>query len=201
MSDDLQRARSVANNETASCESVYSLRNIDRRLRPAAETDILQDLLRPGLRLVICGTAPSTRSAAVGAYYAGRGNKFWRTIHAVGLTPRLLTPEEWRSLDALDIGFTDLVKRHSGMDKDLPPGSFDAARVRALIEKHQPGALAFNGKAAARAFLGRGPVDYGRQKALIGGTAIWVLPSTSGAAAGAWSIEPWHALARDLTRG
>ena len=171
---------------------------MDLRAKPAAEGDILQDLLRPGLRLVVCGTAPSTRSAAAGAYYAGPGNKFWRTIHAVGLTPRLLAPEEWRSLDALGIGFTDLAKRHCGMDKDLPPGSFDAARVRTSIEKHRPDVIAFNGKAAGKAFLGRALVDYGPQQDRVGSTAIWVLPSTSGAASGAWSIEPWQALAADL---
>lgn len=168
------------------------------RTRPAAAVDILQDLLRADLRLVICGTAPSTRSAAIGAYYAGPGNKFWPTIHAVGLTPRLFAPSEWRSLDALGIGFTDLVKRHFGMDRDLPPGSFDVGRVQASIERHQPAVLAFNGKTAAKTFLGRLRVDYGPQEDMVGKTAIWVLPSTSGAASGAWSIEPWRALAEDF---
>jgi double-stranded uracil-DNA glycosylase len=174
------------------------LRDMNRPMQAAAAADILQDLLRPGLRVVFCGTAPSTRSAAIGAYYAGPGNKFWRTIHNVGLTPRLLAPEEWRSLDALDIGFTDLVKRHSGMDKDLPKDAYDAERVRASIERHQPATLAFNGKAAAKEFFGRGSVDYGPQGEPIGRTALWVLPSTSGAASGAWSIDPWQALARHI---
>lgn len=171
--------------------------NTDVRIGPHAN-DILEDLLRPGLRLVICGTAASTRSAEIGAYYAGPGNKFWRTIHAIGLTPQLMAPHDWRSLDAFGIGFTDLAKRHSGMDKDLPPGAFDAGRVRALIERHQPGALAFNGKAAARAFFGRPQVDYGPQNERVGQTSIWIVPSTSGAASGAWSIEPWRSLAQDL---
>lgn len=171
---------------------------MDLPTKTSAEEDILQDLLRPGLRLVFCGTAPSTRSAAIGAYYAGPGNKFWRTIHAVGLTPRLLAPEEWRTLEAFDIGFTDLVKRHSGMDKNLPSGSFDAARVRASVEKYQPGILAFNGKTAARAFFGTTLIDYGHQQGRIGNTAIWVLPSTSGAASGAWNLAPWQALATYL---
>lgn len=168
------------------------------RARPATTADILQDLLRLGLQLVICGTAPSRRSAEIGAYYAGPGNKFWRTLHIVGLTPRLLAPEEWRLLDALGIGFTDLVKRHSGMDKDLPKDSFDAGRVRMLIKEHQPGTLAFNGKTAAKAVLGRTSIAYGLQEDMIGKTSIWVLPSTSGAASGAWNIEPWRALARDI---
>jgi len=165
---------------------------------PVPLADVLQDLLRPNLRLVVCGTAAGTRSAQIGAYYAGRGNKFWRTIHSIGLTPHLVPPEDWRTLDAFGIGFTDLAKRSSGMDKDLPKGSFDAGRLRSLIEKHQPEALAFNGKTAAKAFFGRQTVDYGLQEALIGQTAIWVLPSTSGAASGAWSIEPWQALGRSI---
>jgi TDG/mug DNA glycosylase family protein len=156
---------------------------------------ILEDLLRPNLRLVICGTAAGTRSAEIGAYYAGRGNKFWRTIHAIGLTPHLVAPEDWRSLDAFGIGFTDMAKSHFGMDKDLPAGCFDAGRLRTAIEEVQPGALAFNGKAAAKAFLGRAPVEYGRREETIGKTAIWILPSTSGAASGAWSVGPWKELA------
>jgi double-stranded uracil-DNA glycosylase len=161
---------------------------------------ILEDLLRPNLRLVICGTAAGTRSAEIGAYYAGRGNKFWRTIHAIGLTPHLVAPEDWRTLDAFGIGFTDMAKSHFGMDKDLPAGCFDASRLQAAIEEIEPAALAFNGKAAARAFLGRGPIDYGLRDETIGKTAIWVLPSTSGAASGAWSLGPWQKLA-DAIRG
>ena len=167
----------------------------------AVAADILEDMLRPGLRLVFCGTAASTRSAEIGAYYAGPGNKFWRTIHAIGLTPQLMAPQDWRLLDALGIGFTDLAKRHSGMDRDLPPGAFDTGRVRALIERHQPEILAFNGKTAARGFSGRARAEYGLQDDIIGQTAIWVLPSTSGAASGAWRIDPWQAMARALSPG
>jgi TDG/mug DNA glycosylase family protein len=159
---------------------------------------VLEDLLRPNLRVVICGTAAGTRSARIGAYYAGPGNKFWRTIHAIGLTPHLVNPEDWRSLDRFGIGFTDMAKHHFGMDKDLPAGCFDAGRLRAAMEEIQPGALAFNGKAAAQAFLGRKPIDYGRRVERIGKTAIWVLPSTSGAASGAWSVGPWQELANDI---
>jgi hypothetical protein len=32
----------------------------------------------------------------------------------------------------------------------------------------------------------------------IGETALYVLPSASGAASGAWSIEPWRILAADV---
>lgn len=168
------------------------------RTRHVGAIDVLEDLLQSGLRLVFCGTAAGTRSAAMGAYYAGRGNKFWRTIHAIGLTDRLVAPEDWRTLGQLDIGFTDLAKHHSGMDNVLPPGCFDPLRLRTAIERHQPGIVAFNGKAASKAFFGRSHVEYGRQSELIGSTSLWVLPSTSGAASGAWSIEPWRRLAETL---
>lgn len=165
--------------------------------RRQAAGAILDDLLRPGLRLVICGTAAGTRSAMLGAYYAGPGNKFWKTMHEIGLTPERIAPQDWRTLDCHDIGFTDLAKAHYGMDAQLPVGSFDPERLRAAIRRFEPETLAFNGKTAARIFHGRQTIDYGPQER-FGRTTVWVLPSTSGAASGAWSIAPWRAMAESL---
>jgi TDG/mug DNA glycosylase family protein len=159
--------------------------------------DILEDLLRPGLRLVICGSAAGTRSAQLKAYYAGPGNKFWKIMHEIGLTPERMAPQDWRQLDRYHIGLTDMAKAHFGMDTALPADSFDPARLRGAIERYQPTALAFNGKKAAQVFYGRPKVDYGLQERL-GPTAIWVLPSTSGAASGAWSAGPWRDMAESL---
>ena len=158
---------------------------------------ILEDLLRPGLRLVICGTAAGTRSAMLKAYYAGPGNKFWKTMHEIGLTPERIAPRDWRRLDDYHIGFTDLAKTHFGMDTELPAGCFDPERLRRAISEFQPAALAFNSKKAGQVFYGRSTIDYGLQ-GKIGQTAIWVLPSTSGAASGAWNIAPWKDLAASL---
>ncbi len=158
---------------------------------------ILDDLLRPDLRLVICGTAAGTRSAMLKAYYAGPGNKFWKTMHEIGLTTERIAPQDWRQLDRYHIGFTDLAKAHFGMDTELPAGCFDPGRLREAIAEYQPAALAFNGKKAAQVFHGRPRIDYGQQ-GTIGQTAVWVLPSTSGAASGAWSIAPWRDLAASL---
>jgi TDG/mug DNA glycosylase family protein len=160
-------------------------------------SDILDDLLRPGLRLVVCGTAAGKRSAELGAYYAGPGNKFWRIMHEIGLTPQRLSPLDWREIDRYGIGFTDMAKAHFGSDADLPAHAFDASRLRGAIARFRPAALAFNGKKAAQMFYGRTTVDYGPQPA-IGRTAVWVLPSTSGAASGAWSPQPWRQMAESL---
>jgi TDG/mug DNA glycosylase family protein len=162
---------------------------------------LLDDLLRPGLRLVICGTAAGERSAKLGAYYAGPGNKFWRVLHEVGLTPdRALIPSEFRELLSYGIGLTDLAKGVSGMDHTLMRHLFDPARFRLAVGQFAPRALAFNGKKAASVYLARPTklIGYGRQAERIGETALYVLPSTSGAASGAWSIEPWRILAADV---
>ncbi|HEY2053533.1 MAG TPA: mismatch-specific DNA-glycosylase [Solirubrobacterales bacterium] len=154
---------------------------------------ILPDVLGPGLRIVFCGYAPGTASAKAGAYYAGPGNRFWATLHEVGLTDVLLAPAEFARLPEFGIGLTDISKSASGSDQEVGRRGVDPARIAAIVTKASPAHLAFNGKNAARAALGR-PVDYGPQPERIGGAVTWVLPSTSGAARGFWDIEPWREL-------
>lgn len=158
-----------------------------------AEGHILPDLLQPGLALVFCGTAAGRRSAAEHAYYAHPGNLFWRALFEAGLTPRLLAPAEFPRLPDYGMGLTDLAKGHSGNDNQLPRDAFDAPALRAKIERHAPGLLAFTSKNAARAALGHS-ADYGLQNELIGSTRLFVLPSPSGQARGHWRIDPWLAL-------
>lgn len=155
---------------------------------------ILPDVLGPDLRVVFCGTAVSTASARRGAYYAGPGNRFWPTLYRVGLTPRLLEPEEYGSMGRYRLGLTDLAKSVSGADASLLRSDFDTARLRAAIESCRPRLLAFTSKRAAREFLGH-DVDYGLLPDAIGDTRLFVLTSPSGAARGHWSEEPWFALA------
>ncbi len=156
---------------------------------------ILPDVLEPGLRVVFCGTAPGTASARAGAYYAGPGNRFWVTLHEVGLTPEPLAPTEFTRLPEFGIGLTDISKTASGSDLEVGRRGFDPARLEGTIAAAAPAHLAFNGKNAARGALGRA-VDYGRQPERLGGASVWVLPSTSGAARRYWDIGPWRDLAR-----
>ena len=164
--------------------------------RDCGTGDILEDVLMPGLRLVICGMAAGKASAAAGAYYAGPGNRFWPTLHATGLTPRRLQPHEYRELPAYGIGLTDVAKDQSGADADLDLRRVDPQPLRAKILRCQPAILAFNGKGAARAFLARRRVETGLQEECIGRTLVFVAPSTSGLAGRYWRPEVWQALAR-----
>ncbi len=144
---------------------------------------------------MFCGSAAGRVSALRGAYYAGPGNRFWSTLAATGLTPTLLTPEAFPSLTDYGLGLTDIAKDASGADHQLPPGSDDPAALRAKILRFAPQVLAFVGKRAAKAYLGRA-TEYGLQSERLGPTRIFVLPSPSGAARGYWDVSWWHALAR-----
>ncbi len=160
---------------------------------PARPESILPDLLAPGLRLVFCGTAAGARSAAEGAYYAHPGNLFWRALFRAGLTPHLFAPADFPALLQLGIGLTDLAKRHSGNDAELPRDAFDAGALRRKVRRFRPRLLAFTSKNAARAALGHA-VDYGLQEETFGVTRLFVLPSPSGQARGHWNLQPWLAL-------
>jgi len=162
-----------------------------------SQSEVLPDVLRPGLTIVFCGTAPGAVSAARGFYYAHPYNKFWPTLHEVGLTPRRLAPEEYSLLPTWRIGLTDLAKRVFGMDKQLPPGALGAeaaADLRARIEACQPRILAFTSLTAGRKFLRR-PAGFGEQPEAIGRSRIWLLPSPSPAAQWNWDIGWWRKLA------
>jgi double-stranded uracil-DNA glycosylase len=163
---------------------------------------ILPDRLKRGLKLVFCGTAAGRQSALQKAYYAHRQNKFWRTLHEVGLTPRLFEPWEYPGLWKLGIGLTDIAKYAYGMDHQLPKNSLgreaaDALRTRVL--KIAPRCLAFTSLTAGRAVMGA-HAHPGAQNERIGDTEVWILPSPSPLASNHWDIAPWRALARKIKK-
>lgn len=162
--------------------------------------EVLPDLLKPGLKVVICGTAAGTKSARVGAYYAGPGNQFWSVLHRIGLTTRRLAPDEFRDLLNFGIGLTDLWKETAGPDSEVMQTGPDVESFRSRVLRYSPRALAFNGKSSAAAFLGR-PAGYGLQPETIGKTVVFILPSTSGAARRYWDESHWLELARYVEAG
>lgn len=158
---------------------------------------ILPDYLKPGLAVVFCGTAAGDRSAERGHFYAGRGNRFWPMLHQTGLTPLRLRPDECHRVMEHGIGPTNLVKHHSGSDASLTQGMFDISGFEEKIRANTPRFVAFNGKKGAQTYWGirSTKLDYGLHQRTIGSTRVFVLPSTSMAANGSWSEEPWHDLA------
>jgi double-stranded uracil-DNA glycosylase len=171
----------------------------------AMPSPVLPDLLQPNLRIVFCGTAAGTISAQRGHYYAHLQNKFWATLHAIGLTSRRLDPSEFRRLADWGIGLTDIAKHVSGKDWQLPSGSLgrDACEdLRQRILANRPGILAFTSLTAGRRYLGR-KAAFGEQSETIGATRLWVLPSPSPAAHWNWRENErwWRALVEAARAG
>jgi TDG/mug DNA glycosylase family protein len=156
---------------------------------------IVPDVLRPGLGLVLCGTAPSRASKEALAYYAHPGNIFWKTLFEVGLTGRLLEPKQYPQVLEWNIGLTDLNKTEWGADAELSHGGFDVDAFAAKMRLHRPRLIAFDSKFAACKYFGARSVGYGLQPATLDGIPLFVVPSTSGRARMYFRIEPWLELA------
>ena len=160
---------------------------------------LVPDLLASQLKLVFCGTAPSRASVAAAAYYAKPGNRFWPTLHAVGITPHRYSPQDYPQLLTLGVGLTDLCKIHSGVDADLPDDAFEVDAFEKKMQHYQPRMIAFTSKNAAQSYL-QMPVAYGEQSSKLGDSRLFVLTSPSGLATRFFDIEIWHTLADEFKR-
>jgi TDG/mug DNA glycosylase family protein len=143
----------------------------------------LDDLLAPGLRVVIAGTVAACDRADREHYYAGRGNGFWLLLQESGLVSKLLEPEDDHLLPSFGIGLTDLVRT----ERSLPgePARFDVSSFTGNIARCRPDAVAFVSKSAASAYARvageRPPRGYGALPWTVAGRPAFVLPGPSGA--------------------
>ncbi|MFC5525839.1 G/U mismatch-specific DNA glycosylase [Rhodanobacter ginsengisoli] len=144
--------------------------------------DALPDLLAEGLAVVFCGINPGLQAAASGHHFAGRGNRFWQTLHLAGFTDRRLRPEDDRMLLDYRCGLTSVVERPTARADELSSAEFLAAAtvLEQKIARYRPDCIAFLGKAAYGTLSGRMAVSWGRQPETIQGSSVWVLPNPSG---------------------
>jgi mismatch-specific thymine-DNA glycosylase len=156
----------------------------------------LPDLLHPGLDVEFVGINPGEESARRRHYYAHPGNAFWPLLSASGLTSRPVGPIDDRRLPRDEaIGFTDVVKRvvtdsTTVTDLELREG-IPAFRRRIALAR--PRAICLTSSRAFDALFPRvrGGKRWGRLASLElasdcarEGIEAWVIPSTSGRAAG-----------------
>jgi mismatch-specific thymine-DNA glycosylase len=146
----------------------------------------LPDYLRKGMKMILVGSNPGDRSARVGHYYAGRNNQFWPIMYECGVIPEPIGYEDDRRMLEFGIGMTDLVKRPTRAVDELERREFAEGRVLLAqkLEELRPRVIAFNGKMVYEKFTGR-VCKLGLQKEVLYGARVFVLPSTSGANAGA----------------
>jgi len=155
---------------------------------PKQPESAIPDVLGPDLRVLFCGINPGRVSAAAGAHFANPRNDFWRLLHAVGFTRRLLTPAEQFDLLEARIGVTNAASRTTPGSGDLRKADFAGAaeRLKQLAVTLRPAWIAFIGKEAYRGAFGERP-ELGEQQRRLGDTRLFVLPSTSPANA----AVPW----------
>jgi double-stranded uracil-DNA glycosylase len=141
----------------------------------------LPDYLRRGLKIIFVGFNPGERSAAIGHYYAGRGNQFWNFLYESGLLPVRLAPEEDYRMLEFGFGMTDLVKRWSKSSSELNAADYrnGVPSLKAKLLAAAPRVVAFNGKTGFERFQGR-KAALGPQAERLGNSRVFVLPSTSG---------------------
>jgi TDG/mug DNA glycosylase family protein len=148
----------------------------------AARNKRVPDVIVPGLRVLLVGINPGLYSAAVGHHFARPGNRFWPTLHAAGITPRLLRPAEERELLALGYGISNIADRASATADELSAEELvrGARRLRAKVGAYQPAYVAFLGVTAYRTAFGQPRAKVGRQEEMLEASRIWVLPNPSG---------------------
>jgi TDG/mug DNA glycosylase family protein len=141
------------------------------------------DLIGPGLRVLIVAINPSSRSAGIGYSFSSPSNPFWRLLHESGLTPVQLEPcEEHRLLDhGIGLVATVLRATPAAAELTLVERRIGAARVRGLVEHHEPQVVALLGLTLYPVFFpSAGSPGPGLKPDRIHDAEVYVLPNPSG---------------------
>jgi TDG/mug DNA glycosylase family protein len=143
---------------------------------------VLPDIIAPDLKILFVGINPGLYSAKVGHHFGRPGNRFWKTLFAAGLTPRLFAPAEQEKLLELGLGITNIVDRPSAKASELSSEEVRAGAkvVERKVRRYRPRLVAFLGITAYRTAFDRPEAKTGAQADEIGESRIWVLPNPSG---------------------
>jgi TDG/mug DNA glycosylase family protein len=143
----------------------------------------LPDIIAPELRALFVGINPGLRSWALGHHFAGKGNPFWRLLHAAGLVARPIGFETEQQLLEFGLGITNVCPRATRSAAELSRTEL-AAGARALerrVRRWKPGVVVFVGLTIYQQIFGRtatpGP---GAKPETFGGARVFVVPNPSG---------------------
>lgn len=168
----------------------------------------LPDWLADDLEIVSVGVNPSLPSALAGYPFANPRNRFWPALNASRLVAAPLEPSVAAMTALLErdrIGFTDVVKRASAMEKNVGAAEFRAG-AQMLLEKllaRRPRVIWLHGKTPLQwlcraAGIAPDP-EWGLQRARLDGMPLFVTPNPSPANA-AFSLAELVAWYDDLAR-
>jgi TDG/mug DNA glycosylase family protein len=151
--------------------------------RAATTEGTLRDVLTERPRLLLVGINPGLRSGATGHHFAGRGNPFWRLLHAAKLTPVLLAAEEDHRLADFGIALTNICPRTTRTAAELTTAELAAGRrvLAGKIEAIRPRVVAFVGLSVYQVFFGlKKSGGAGPKPERIAGARVFVVPNPSG---------------------
>jgi TDG/mug DNA glycosylase family protein len=156
--------------------------------RGATVPDLLPRAGEPATRLLFVGINPGLWTAAAGAHFARRGNRFWPALHLAGITPRLVDASAGMSepdramVVGQGVGITNVVPIATARADELTADELRAGglRLTELIERIEPPVVAVLGLTAYRTAFGSPSSVAGRQVETLGGSELWVLPNPSG---------------------
>lgn len=156
-----------------------------RRFTPAelaaADGTEIDDLVGPGLQILLVGINPGRQAGAKRLHFGNPANKLWGALFSGGLTPRLFAAEDADELRGLGIGITNLVMRTTQGVEQLKRSEYvkGASALKAKVAVLQPRAVVILGVGAYEAGLGRRLQALGSQTERLSDSELWVLPNPS----------------------
>ena len=150
---------------------------------PRDEPGPLRDVLAKRPRVLLVGINPGLRSGATGHHFAGRGNPFWRLLHAAKLIPELLTADEDQRLSEFGIALTNICSRTTRTAAELTTRELSEGRLALAekIESMRPRVVAFVGLSVYQVFFGlKKSGGAGPKPEKVAGARVFVVPNPSG---------------------
>lgn len=147
-----------------------------------SDLEPIDDVVAPGVRLLLVGINPGVRSAQRNRHFAGPSNRFWPALHAAGITPQVWGPDRQHELPQIGVGITNLVARPSARADEVSPAELRAGAeaLTRKVEALAPRVVAILGLTAYRTAFGRPHAVAGEQPDRIGPALLWLLPNPSG---------------------
>jgi double-stranded uracil-DNA glycosylase len=182
------RRRSSAQCQTGYVAVVRFSRAELESFRGATVPDLLGSAEDTPTRLLFVGINPGLWTAAAGAHFARRGNRFWPALHQAGITPHLvdasggMTARDRQMVLDLGVGISNLVPVATSRADELTAEQLRAGglALARLVDHLRPVVVAVLGITAYRQAFGTPASSAGRQSHQLSGAELWVLPNPSG---------------------
>jgi len=147
----------------------------------------LRDVVTDRPAILFVGINPGEMSGKLGHHFARPGNPFWKLLHAAGITPIVLRPDEDYRLAEFGYALTNVCPRTTKTAADLTRAELarGAKQLRAKVRKLEPDVVALVGitiypivvppERGVKPTPGPGP-----KPELVEGARLFVVPNPSG---------------------